>query len=493
MSEQNNQNTPIDPAVSGFISKITNIDVSKRASITDKGVVHALKKDPTTIASETDTFVDLISYFVNGIRLNGVDRGESYVTNPAGIETTPRDDNELQVFDFHLGFKSIVAFKNYCAFVSEKVRKCISHIWKSSAYQVLDISVREKMRFRDMHAIREMAKWLADNGFRQVDDAMIKFNDKNIPVALVEFKQVSDLSELDSVIFTTGAAPATNFTIKHIQLKYVENEPNSKELAASFRKALGHCMIDVHENPKVMMIQGIGPQGFDIKEEYLGSDIAYAVPSFYPWMMGTTCADYIRDFLDSDANVLVFYGPPGTGKSTFLRTAIKQLGLSAIITANQNLMQHELFVKHLGTRMSGADGHFDLLIAEDAEHIMGKRTEGNSIMSQLLNSTSGITVSDNFKLVLTSNLLDLGDVDTALLRHGRCYDAMEFGYLSKEQAMQVRADIGKPLKTLTKTQYTLAEATNIDNTVDKVYDKDGNSHSIVGARFPLRDANKRKN
>lgn len=499
MSEQNN-NTPApkDQATDSFFAKITDISsVAKRSSISDKGKAAALKKKPVTQASETDKFVDLITYFMNkSYQDNTTDReystDEHHVNNPRGLETNAKQDNEKEVHQFSLGFKSIAAFKNYCAHVSEKAKKCINFVWECTQARVLDVSIREELRFRDMAAVEEMGAWLADNQFHRQEELLIRFDDKNLPIAVFEVKSTSQLSTLDQAIFSDKTSEDSGFKIKHIQLQYVENNAQACELAESFRKMISMTLVDVHVDPKVTVVQGIGPQGFDVSEEVLGNDIMYATPNFYPWMKDTPPEDYIRDFLDSDANILVFYGPPGTGKSTLLRTAIKRLSLSALITTNQDIMRNELFVKYLGTKMSGADGHYDLLIAEDAEAIMGKRTDGNGIMSQILNSASGITVKDNFKLVLTSNLMDLSNVDTALLRHGRCYDIMEFGRLTREQAMRVRADVKKPVVQLKSEHYTLAQAMNIASGTDIVRDMDGNASYIVAPRFSLPSANANK-
>jgi len=58
-------------------------------------------------------------------------------------------------------------------------------------------------------------------------------------------------------------------------------------------------------------------------------------------------------------------------------------------------------------------------------------------MKKLLNITDGLTAKKEKKVIFTSNLNNLADVDEALLREGRCYKAIHVDALHKEQAVKV--------------------------------------------------------
>lgn len=230
-------------------------------------------------------------------------------------------------------------------------------------------------------------------------------------------------------------------------------------------------------------IVGFAGGQLDIRSESL-EGATEALTEFYPWMNGEDITEYFLQFLHSSANVLILYGEPGGGKTTFLRTAVKRLGLRALGTADQRIMNTEGFIQQCGTKMSGRnDGaQYDVLIAEDAEILASRRSDGNTVMSSLLNALDGATKETSFKLVITTNQKDLSKMDPALLRPGRCFDVMEFGKLTAEQAMEVRALLGKPHMVFEKDDWLLADVLNRDTTKSRIT-VDG--EAIVSPRFPL--------
>jgi hypothetical protein len=100
-----------------------------------------------------------------------------------------------------------------------------------------------------------------------------------------------------------------------------------------------------------------------------------------------------------------------------------------------------------------------VMIIEDADHIIGKRTDGNPLMQQLLNETDGAKATPGRKLIITTNLRDVGDIDPALIRAGRCFATVLFSDLSPEQAVVARRLVGMAdFKEMPATRLSLAEA-----------------------------------
>lgn len=148
---------------------------------------------------------------------------------------------------------------------------------------------------------------------------------------------------------------------------------------------------------------------------------------------------------ESAAKCLLLYGPAGTGKSIFVGHLLNEMQReNRYLITSQYVLEHPSFLNYLDVLPDGS-----IVVLEDADVFLSKRTEGNKAMSSLLNLLCGIA-QRNLRFVFLTNLPTLRDIDPALLRSARLYAALEFLPLQPEHAAEVREKIGLPYVEFTK-------------------------------------------
>jgi len=216
------------------------------------------------------------------------------------------------------------------------------------------------------------------------------------------------------------------------------------------------------ESIKVKTLHAINPNGsFDAaSHELIKDNQIFAKSEFYPWL-DKSIEDFTAEFMASKSNVMIFIGPPGGGKSTLLRTMMFMSGLTKIGKCdNEAAIAHQGFMKWV--RSMGRDS---LLVIEDAAKLLKPRDKDNLTMSDLLNYTDGI-VAYNTKIIISTNLESLSDVDEAILRTGRLHAVHFFSKLNSEQANTARAAASLPPVEFTEKSYSLAEVLNFTTNED---------------------------
>jgi len=189
------------------------------------------------------------------------------------------------------------------------------------------------------------------------------------------------------------------------------------------------------------------------------------VDSSYPFIEEGV-EQFVDDFLKSSENILLLIGAPGTGKSNFIKYIISRSKKNALITYDPEVMKRD------GIFANFIEDDYGSLIMEDADAFLGARTEGNLMMSKFLNVGDGIVSMRGKKLIFSTNLENLDDIDPALLRPGRCFAVVQFRKMTFDEAKQFTADHKiTGWEPTPGEEYSLADLYNHTKQVRKVIPK----------------------
>lgn len=187
---------------------------------------------------------------------------------------------------------------------------------------------------------------------------------------------------------------------------------------------------------------------------------------------------FINAYLSAEETVLVLQGPPGCGKTRLIRGILGEItrrkaaqgffkrdhfddhdtsvvSASATYTGDEKVLStDEIFVKFV---TSGDDA----FIVEDADHVLKPRSSGNKELHRFLMIADGVVRTQGRKIIFSSNLPNLGDLDDALVRPGRCFARVALSDLQDPapllRRLLAREDVSDGLKLLgTKKSYSLA-------------------------------------
>lgn len=148
-------------------------------------------------------------------------------------------------------------------------------------------------------------------------------------------------------------------------------------------------------------------------------------------------APFIARYLAAPETVLVLQGPPGTGKTRLIRAVLSEISRRAggeaevLYTGDKKALENEeIFVKFI-------TGTHDAFVVEDADHLLTPRAEGNQHLHRFLAIADGVVRAQSRKIIFSTNLPNLGDLDDALIRPGRCFARVHVRELTLAEAERV--------------------------------------------------------
>jgi hypothetical protein len=194
--------------------------------------------------------------------------------------------------------------------------------------------------------------------------------------------------------------------------------------------------------------------------EELADDVLH--DEAYPELPGGVHA-FIRSYLDAPETVLVLQGPPGTGKTRLIRAILGEISrrnggqAQALYTGDKKALENdEIFVKFI-------TGWDDAFVVEDADHLLKPRAEGNESLHRFLAIADGVVRAQGRKIIFSTNLPNVGDLDDALIRPGRCFARLHARELAPGEAERLLVKLGagptasRQLPRAGRKSYSLAD------------------------------------
>ena len=190
---------------------------------------------------------------------------------------------------------------------------------------------------------------------------------------------------------------------------------------------------------------------------------------FYPFININL---FLKEFLESNENILILTGKPGVGKSKFPLLLIKEIlknpeYINKLTDPKYSFEDEKIlytgYAKNI--EMLSQDifwskiKHENLIILDDLDFILSSRNNNredvlkNQFLSHLLSFTDGIE-KNNIKIIITTNQ-DYKDIDNALLRTGRLFDILRFRGLNKKEALNLWESYGLNEKEFNENISTL--------------------------------------
>jgi hypothetical protein len=152
---------------------------------------------------------------------------------------------------------------------------------------------------------------------------------------------------------------------------------------------------------------------------------------YYP-QLTMPLEEYYTAYEESDSSILILIGPPGTGKTSFIRGMLHHSQSDAMISYDSDILKSD------GIFVDFVTGGEKFMVLEDADTFLSSRSSSNNtMMHKFLNVGDGLMSTRGKKIVFSTNLPSTRDIDSALLRVGRCFDVLEFRKLTEEEAKRI--------------------------------------------------------
>ena len=260
----------------------------------------------------------------------------------------------------------------------------------------------------------------------------------------------------NSFLFVQGNA-SSGFIIDEASDNYITYSVNSNSTTVRVFGDIEFC------NAILQIVEG----NFDVVTSYIewiyssdGNSVNVPLnrerlpcAEMYPFLNGESLESYYERYMSSNANILLLIGPPGTGKTTFIRGLLSHTNSSAIVTYDAGILEKDGFFARFIEDDTG------VMVLEDSDAFLKSRSDGNTMMHRFLNVGDGLVTTKGKKMIFSTNLPSIRDIDSALVRPGRCFDIVTFAPLSQEDAEALATKLGVTIEG-TQKSWSIAEIFN---------------------------------
>jgi hypothetical protein len=179
---------------------------------------------------------------------------------------------------------------------------------------------------------------------------------------------------------------------------------------------------------------------------------------------------FIDRYLRAPETVLVLQGPPGTGKTRLIRAILGEMSrrkgeqAECLYTGDMRALASDaIFVRFI-------TGSHDAFVVEDADHLLKPRADGNDHLHRFLTIADGVVRAQGRKIIFSTNLPNVGDLDEALIRPGRCFARVHVRTLTSAEAQALAAEIAAgDAEKLARAALALASGQGEKRSLAQVY------------------------
>jgi ATP-dependent 26S proteasome regulatory subunit len=126
---------------------------------------------------------------------------------------------------------------------------------------------------------------------------------------------------------------------------------------------------------------------------------------------------------------------------------------SAIVSYDSAILEKDSFFARF------IEGDETIMVLEDSDAFLKSRSDGNTMMHRFLNVGDGLVTTKGKKMIFSTNLPSIRDIDSALVRPGRCFDIITFDTLKQEEADLLAKRLDAKLDG-TQDRWSIAEVFN---------------------------------
>lgn len=219
----------------------------------------------------------------------------------------------------------------------------------------------------------------------------------------------------------------------HIQFIKIDNVLQVKILAENdvYENIINAILRKFNIEQKGLKAQWLVRSAAGISTRSVDIDINNEIHSeMYPFLQerNTTLDDYYDAFKNSSPKILLLMGERGTGKTSFIRGLLKRHRWDAMISYDEKVLTDD------STLIKFLESSSDCFVIEDSDNLIYKREQGNNFVHKFLNLGDGLITKSGKKLILSTNITSTDEIDSALIRPGRCFDVLQFNKLTPDQA-----------------------------------------------------------